>query len=557
VFVSCRKKKCDLCFNFPVVDRPQMNKYAKLLLLAGCALCLLQIWLPAYYLTGDGPSHIYNAQIVHDMWCHKNTAFYEHYYTMSYSPNPNWLTTIAIALLLFVVNGVIAEKIFLSVYVVFYLTGANQLLKKISNNEGPSYWPVAILLFVFSYVLSKGFYNYSFSIGVFFWVIYCWLEFMEKRSVWKAFLCLFFTGFIFFTHLLSFGFAAFTCAALAFSYALAAGASDGWRKAMGTFIKNTVLLTLFFLPFLFLMNWFTEKKGGMQMELTPHLYRLVELVQFKYGVNVTHKEDYFALAAGTGLLLLFCVALVKFKKYRAINKYDGFLLSFLFVLFVYLFFPDSFLGMLVLITIRVQLYVLILIVCCIAYIVPEGKLKNAGALFLFTCFVVLSAMRLQCQVREGSAVADIVSAELYIKPYSVVLPFDFVPSGKDQNGFLIADANWPFTHVSQYMGMKEPLIVLDNYEANMGFFPLQWNQETNPYYHLNTGEGMEAHRPFVDIDRYKKESGVTIDYILMWCYDQSFLGDADFKKLYENINAGYHLVYTSPTGRTILYEKNR
>ncbi len=39
-----------------------------LLLIVGLALCMLQLWLPAYYLTGDGPCHVYNAQVVHDIW---------------------------------------------------------------------------------------------------------------------------------------------------------------------------------------------------------------------------------------------------------------------------------------------------------------------------------------------------------------------------------------------------------------------------------------------------------------------------------------------------------
>ena len=46
---------------------------ASYLLLAGYAICLLQIWLPGYYLTGDGPCHLYNAQILHDLWAGKKT----------------------------------------------------------------------------------------------------------------------------------------------------------------------------------------------------------------------------------------------------------------------------------------------------------------------------------------------------------------------------------------------------------------------------------------------------------------------------------------------------
>ena len=162
------------------------QKTLNALLLTGFILCLLQIWLPAFYLTGDGPSHVYNAQILHDLWCNKNTAFYAHYYQLVYQPNPNWLSTIVLALLMFVVNGIVAEKIYLTLYVLLYTRGFYLLLKKISGSN--SYWPLVIFLFVFTHVLAKGFYNFSFSIAFYFWVVWSWIRFLDRRNIGNALL---------------------------------------------------------------------------------------------------------------------------------------------------------------------------------------------------------------------------------------------------------------------------------------------------------------------------------------------------------------------------------
>ena len=153
--------------------------------------------------------------------------------------------------------------------------------------------------------------------------------------------------------------------------------------------------------------------------------------------------------------------------------------------------------------------------------------------------------------------AAYVSGTDFIKPYSVVLPLDFSPGGEDEHGKLIGDRNWVFCHAAQYMGTEKPMIILDNYEANMGYFPLVWNNNVNPYNLLSKDEGIEGQPPFASIAGYKKNAGVTIDYILMWCYNDSYLQNEHFRTFFAEINNGYHIIYTSPTGRTILYELNK
>ncbi len=527
-----------------------MQKIVQALLFVGLGLCLLQVWTPAYYITGDGPCHLYNAQVLHDLWCHQNTDFYTRYYSVSTHPDPNWLSTIALSLLLYIFNGIVAEKILLSLYVLVFVSGFYSLLKKISG--GTSYWLLALFLFVFPHELAKGFYNSTFGIAFYFWAIWGWLRFLEKRSIVSSLVFLALTALTYFTHLLAFGFEAFTCAALVVSYTLA----ENKGKPAKYFIAYAGWLGLFLAPFLLLMLMFTRQQGGLQLSLGHHFHRLVELAQLKYMVNITAGEDVFALAAGVTILSLFSYVLIRYKIRTGLHKYDGFLLALTLAGFVYLFFPESFLGRLILINMRVQPIVAALVVCCIAYFPGGQKIKNAGALILFTCFICLTLLRIQCLITASKAVTDYGSPCNSIKPHSIVLPLDFSPAGKDEQGCIIASRNYLFSHAADYMGLKKPLIMLDNYEANMGYFPLLWNEQLNPYHHLDRAEGIEGLPPSASISAYKRYSGVTIDYIIMWCYDAAFLENQHFRALYNEIQAGYHMVYTSPTGRTILYEAN-
>jgi len=529
-----------------------MNKAKRILFISGILICLLQIWWPAYYVTGDGPCHLYNAQIMHDLWAHENVPFYSRYFSIVYQPNPNWMTTVVLALLLFLVKGAIVEKIYLSIYLLVYISGFYLLLKKISNNN--SWWPLSIFIFVFTMVFAKGFYNYSFSIAFFFWVVWCWLRFLDRSTVGNALLFFVFSFFIFFTHLLPFVFAAATCGALVASYTFS---SEVVKKNKGRyFARYAIVLLLLLSPYIALMNWFVSNEGGMQLKLNPHLYRFIELAQFKYLVNITHQEDGFSLVAACTLIALFCIALLLLVVRFTVSKYDGFLLSFIFVLGVYILFPDDFMGRVLGIAVRVQLFVLLLAAICVSYRLSSTVVKNFGAGLLFICFCSLSVVRSSAREIASRGVEDYLGAASYIRPYCVVLPFDFSRNGLDEKGRLISDRNHLFSHVTEYMGAEKPLIILDNFEAHMGYFPISWTDRTNPYDHLSKDEGIEGAPPYASLDDYYGNTGVRVDYIIMWCFDTSYLKNAHFKELYEHVNSGYHIIYKSPTMRTVLYEKN-
>jgi hypothetical protein len=145
----------------------------------------------------------------------------------------------------------------------------------------------------------------------------------------------------------------------------------------------------------------------------------------------------------------------------------------------------------------------------------------------------------------------------YINDKAVVLALDFSPNGKDANGKKIATRNAIFHHAAQYMAATKPLVILDNYEANMGYFPIRWREEVNPYNHLSKRNGIEGIPPYAEIENYSKTTGVTIDNILLWCYDSSYNKNADFAVLHEEITHNYHRVYSDKSGNTLLYARNK
>ena len=96
--------------------------YTKESLLIGVLIgaYLLPIWVFTYFPTQDGVSHVYNSQILTE---YTNPEYpFRDYYEINWYPFPNWLSHFSLAALMFIFPSLIAEKIFLSLYVILFPT---------------------------------------------------------------------------------------------------------------------------------------------------------------------------------------------------------------------------------------------------------------------------------------------------------------------------------------------------------------------------------------------------------------------------------------------------
>ncbi len=487
------------------------------------------------------------------MWAGNNAAFYNKFYNLVYTPDPNSMTTFVLAALLFVVKGAIAEKLFLSAYVLLYISGFVLLLRQLG--KGNSYWLLSVFLFVFTYALSKGFYNFSFGIAFWFWMVWAWLRYLQNRKLTTALAVLLFSGLTFFSHLLPFVFGMIACGFLLLSHGMATD-TERKLKPAAYIMRNGLILALLTGPYILLTFLFTGREGGLQLHLAPHPYRLLELAEFKYIINITHTERPWAAIAGVILSCLLAVTLIRALRGYTINKYDGFIPALVVIGFVYTFFPEDFLGHAIIISIRSQLFIHLLIVCIVAYRMPKGRWQEIGGVTLFGCFLILSWLRITVRQDADTGLKNQLTATAHIRSGSVLLPLDLAPNGRHANGTLIADRNAIFHHSAQYIGLEKQLIILDNYEANMGYFPIRWKDETNPYTYLSKAQGIEGDPPAASIAGYEKKIGTKIDFVMLWGYPPTKDNDPGFKELYTEINALYHLIYTAQGGQTYLYERN-
>lgn len=523
------------------------QRFINIISVAAVAFCLLQVWLPAYYLTCDGPCHLYNARILHDSWTGAHSAFYEKFYKVSYTTAPNATTTYLLAVLLFVCKGVIAEKVFLSLYVTLLSAGSIKLLRKLNGNS--SLWQLAAMPVVFTWLLSKGFYNFSLGVALWPWMVWAWISFVERRKRSQALIFAGISVVTYFTHLLPFLAAAAVCGCLTLSYGLADRSS---KKILS---GNIAVLAATLAPLALLTLLFTHGEGGLQLQLAPHPYRLLEMQELKYLINVTKGEKLWALAIGLTLSIAAILAFWQSRK-DGIHKYDGFMLSLLPIGFVYLFFPEDFMGRAIIIAARVQLVLYLLAICIIAYRLRSEQLKRILAIALLACFCVLSIIRISCRQEAAGAVKRYLSLGEAIPAQSVVMPLELNENGLNEQGAPIADRNSLFHHSAHYLAADKPLIMLDNYEANAGYFPVSWLPGVNPYNHLGRGAGIEGATPSADILQYEQNSGARVEYTIMQGYNPAILMDPGFNDLARQIHKLFREVNANSNGQNILLKRD-
>ncbi len=179
----------------------------------------------------------------------------------------------------------------------------------------------------------------------------------------------------------------------------------------------------------------------------------------------------------------------------------------------------------------------------------------AGFGLLVTLALLLVRWPVQRQVSR--AAADYLTVIGRIQPHSTVLPLSFNHDGRLPGSRPISSGISTFKHASDYLGSERaPVILLGNYEANTGTFPLKWKPDRNPFDHLESREGLENQPPSVDLANYRRHGG-TIDYLLLWGARDNFADHPYTQELRATLTRDYRRVAVSPLGYGELFESRQ
>lgn len=524
-----------------------------LLLLACCAIVPIG-WLP-YFVTGDGPAHVYNSAVLLDMLKGKDTEFYQQYYELNLGLYPNWFSTVALVLLQVVFAPLIAEKILLSALVILFPVSVLFFVRSFNRQSGPLVW--LILPFICHYLFYYGFFNYCF--GICFSLLYMgvWWR-MHERSLWKQLVVLFpLAILLYFTHAFALLLPAFVLPPLFLLEAALLLHSEGLSETFAFMLKRWGALALSMFPVAVLMVVFI-KSNGREVQYFPETtdvlwkaFSTLEVLQI-----FSHRENMPAITLAVWLTLLLIAGIVwRVKSKQGLQPADGLLLSA--VLFTGVFFVQPYtlcLGGFWIPRVSWMPW-LMLVLWLNTFAFPKAINYSAGVVAALV-FLWLLVLRFPYHQKISEAEADYLSAGKHITPNTTVLPLSYSHYGVDEQGKLLTNRIWLFRHAFDYFGATtvKPVVNLANYQAATTWFALRWKNGCNPYKVLGRNNNIEGQPPEVILN-----AGNTCrlhpDYVVTWCRKFSHTDSYRWRLVNEQLQLGYKLVYQSPTQRTEVWQR--
>lgn len=292
------------------------KKLISVLFYVGLIVLLIPIWQSKYFLTGDGPSHLYNAKVLVDLFLGNHTEFYAQYYSLNPELEPNWLSHALYAALQYVFPPYLAEKALLTAYVLTFAFGLRRLLRTI-NPKGQ--WVVLLgMPLVYQKVLMFGFFNCAFSYVIFFFILDYWLKHKNHFNWKRASVLGLLLTLVYFTHPMGL---ALSLAAIGL-YFLADLPKD-LKKDNGQriILKKGGLVLLATIPALILIvTYLLRADQGTISAITSSKALYHQLIEANFLVTLSSAEVSFAMVFSIicGLLFFYAIFIkVKGKKFQA------------------------------------------------------------------------------------------------------------------------------------------------------------------------------------------------------------------------------------------------
>src|SRR6185437_6922067 len=319
-------------------ERSSRDKIVSILFYVLLILHLIPLFFGKYFPTQDGPSHLKNARMLHDMLLHPGSVFHQ-YFNINPVPNPNWIVHVVYVIFLTFLHPFLAEKLFLALYVAFLPLSFRYLVRQINPNN--SFISLLIFPLIYNITFYFGFLNFCVSIIFYIYALGYWLKYKGIFSAKKQIVFLLLISVLFFSHPISFVMAGMSIGFVLIAYLLQEIKKHefAWRQ----FFMRLRGLFIGFLPSLvFFVHFLKNSNGDTDFpDRSPWPYIRDQL----YDASLVYmgKRDTYLFLVFSLILILF----MGYNFYQRIKHKKIFSLDVLFILFasfaILMFFsPDDF-----------------------------------------------------------------------------------------------------------------------------------------------------------------------------------------------------------------------
>ena len=532
----------------------QFHNFEKFIFKIVVLLSALPVLLFEFYPTMDGAAHLYNSNLIWSL-LFDNHETIQQFYELNSEPVPNWTGHFLLAIF----NSFLPAHIADSAVLLFCVVGLPLAFRRLLKTIEPANLLLSYLIFpfVYSFTLTLGFYNFSIALVLLFFTLSYWLQSQPKRFSWKILFILFLLiTATYFSHLFVFGILLLLLG-LNEIYLLLIGLSSrevGGNAVFKGFLSKTAILVsascislILFAQYLFERPYSDQSKWLTNTELIEDLTTIGPIISYNSEIEEPWTKLLFYL-----LILVLAVALfIKFKyifqknssevkgsvSQKIFTKHSFWLIATLVLITLYFMLPDSD-GYAGYISTRIALLFFMFFILWLAT-TPFSKWFMT-ILACVSLFITFKFVRFYGEVVKplNEIALNCVEASDKLAENSVVLPIN------------LSD-HWLLPHFSNYLGAEKPVVILENYEASTGYFPVKWNEKSIPNTLLD-GDSVDV---FECLYWKSEKSGpsVNIDYVfLLGTLNKA---DACHVKIQMLLESSFQEVYSK--GRIHLHKRRR
>lgn len=438
-----------------------VSRYENLIFHLFCLLGVLPLLSVKYFVTLDGPAHLYNANIIKELLFGDSLQM-KNLFELNSVILPNSTSHFFMAFLLVFLPSFLVEKIFL----LFYFLATPIFFRKFILNLYPNAKVFTYLLpiFVHNQLLYFGFFNMSIGITFMFISAYYLVKNFESIS-WKSYFILaLFLLLIFFSHVMIF----LISLGLLFSIILIKSVDFvGYSLSKEHFYGNVKrLFVSALIPIVLTFSYFLKidsvEDSDVRMSLTESLKWIIDIRPLLTLCYCQSWWFYTNLLFGL-FVFIALLKLISFGKNPSNSLFSSstiWLLASVFFLVLFFVLPNA-----ILLSERLILLFYLFIVVWICSLSVQKGVQLLAVLIIFLVHFFFVSFHFKA-IRELSVEAEKIeylSTKMEEDKLSLTLNYS---------------NDWLHSHISGYLGSNRAIPVIENYEAGLGWFPIEWSTQT-------------------------------------------------------------------------------
>jgi hypothetical protein len=456
-----------------------------------------------YLPLGDGPTHIYNAWVLHGLVTGEAPAHIAEAYKVDWKPHPNWSGHVLMALAMAVVPPLVAEKLLLALILGLTLWGTWLL----ATSVDPRNDLYAFLAFPFTWTQTfvSGYYNFSLSIGLYLIILAVWWRRRERASIGSVTLLAVLLILCNFTHPMA--------------TLLACGSIVLLSLLTRRFGHLPAILPV--IPLLALFGRTAESNTGapLQLQVTWDAARILAKIETLYAFDDRHRPIAVVLALTCAVLIVYTLVRERRREADAIAILALALIGMMFWLPAAQGTRDLFTG-------RMQPFVFLILP---AWFTPRIAGRGRAALLaLLSILAIANGAIVFERIRHyGRELGTMVRQLDAIEPDTTLMPLFF----EDPSTLTYTNG---FAHFISYVALEKRLVDLSNYEPSTHYFPIAERRETVGSYQIDAFPGA------VDL----AQPAARTDYVVAYALPEDAANRGSLNFLYRLVEeAGPYRIY--------------